>query len=60
NDGNFFDNYEEEEIKKVESYCTNSSTDNEDLYINPERIIMELVQVETLDEEQKEKATYLL
>ncbi|CAG8811680.1 28645_t:CDS:1, partial [Racocetra persica] len=90
NEENNFDNYEEKETEEVESYCTDRSNDDEELYINPwkdeyspaiyltsiekisttrkeenpdttpENNINALVQVETLDEEQKEKATYLL
>ncbi|CAG8548323.1 25146_t:CDS:2 [Racocetra persica] len=66
NDGDFFDNYEEKETEEVESYCTDGSADDEELYkeenpfANPENDIKELVQVETLNEKQKEKTTYLL
>ncbi|CAG8719930.1 10580_t:CDS:2, partial [Racocetra persica] len=89
-ENDFFDNYEKEKTEEVESYCTNGSNDDEELYINswkdeyslaiylisieeipttrkeenpdttPKNNINTLVQIETLDKEQKEKATYLL
>ncbi|CAG8470484.1 27367_t:CDS:2 [Racocetra persica] len=34
NDDNFFDNYKKEETEEVESYCTNGSADDEELYVN--------------------------